>query len=125
MSSVEAKLVYDKYDEMIGLLKGYREKKYQQWVEGVDQDCHFNLGQPLIQRDPFSSLIQVNFSKAVCPGLGWGWGRGGVGLDGGGKPWLTTVRADSTTLPPTLSIYGGCSVYMCVRVCVRACVCAY
>lgn len=80
MSSVEAKLVYDKYDEMIGLLKGYREKKYQQWVEGVDQDCHFNLGQPLIQRDPFSSLIQVNFSKAVCPGLGWGWGRGGCGL---------------------------------------------
>ncbi|GAB1297122.1 Dynein axonemal heavy chain 17 [Apodemus speciosus] len=65
MSSVEAKLIYDKYEEMMGLLKSCREKKYQQWVEGVDQDCHFNLGQPLIQRDPISSLIQVNFSKAL------------------------------------------------------------
>nr|XP_048307819.1 dynein axonemal heavy chain 17 [Myodes glareolus] len=65
MSSMEAKLVYEKYDEMMELLKSCREKIYQQWVEGVDQDCHFNLGQPLIQRDPFSSLIQVNFSKAL------------------------------------------------------------
>ncbi|ERE69011.1 dynein heavy chain 17, axonemal [Cricetulus griseus] len=67
MSSVEAKLVYEKYDEMMELLKGSREKIYQQWVAGVDQDCHFNLGQPLIQRDPYSNLIQVNFSKAVGP----------------------------------------------------------
>lgn len=67
MSGVEAKLVYEKYDEMMELLKGYREKIYQQWVGGVDQDCHFNLGQPLIQRDTFSNLIQVNFSKAVGP----------------------------------------------------------
>jgi dynein heavy chain len=77
---MEAKLIYDKYDEMMGLLQSCRMKKYQQWVEGVDQDCHFNLGQPLIQRDPFTSLIQVNFSKAVCPrqGLvGVSWGRGG------------------------------------------------
>ncbi|XP_021069297.1 dynein heavy chain 17, axonemal isoform X2 [Mus pahari] len=65
MSSVEAKLIYDKYDEMMGLLQSCRQKKYQQWVEGVDQDCHFNLGQPLIQRDPYTSLIQVNFSKAL------------------------------------------------------------
>ncbi|KAM7334656.1 hypothetical protein ACRRTK_007976 [Alexandromys fortis] len=65
MSSMEAKLVYEKYDEMMELLKSCREKIYQQWVGGVDQDCHFNLGQPLIQRDPFSSLIQVNFSKAL------------------------------------------------------------
>ncbi|KAH0517950.1 Dynein heavy chain 17, axonemal [Microtus ochrogaster] len=65
MSSMEAKLVYEKYDEMMELLKSCREKIYQQWVEGVDQDCHFNLGQPLIQCDPFSSLIQVNFSKAL------------------------------------------------------------
>uniref|UniRef100_A0A8C5LC16 Dynein axonemal heavy chain 17 n=1 Tax=Jaculus jaculus TaxID=51337 RepID=A0A8C5LC16_JACJA len=65
MSSVEAKLISQKYDEMMELLRGYREKIYQQWVERVDQDCHFNLGQPLIQRDPATSLIHVNFSKAL------------------------------------------------------------
>lgn len=65
MSSVEAKLVYQKYDEMMELLRSYRERIYQQWVSGVDKDCHFNLGQPLIQRDPVTNLIRVNFSKAV------------------------------------------------------------
>ncbi|KAM4843232.1 dynein axonemal heavy chain 17 [Thomomys bottae] len=65
MSSVEAKLTYKKYDEMMELLRSYREKIYQRWVQGVDQDCHFNLGQPLIQRDAATGLIQVNFSKAL------------------------------------------------------------
>nr|XP_008523107.1 PREDICTED: dynein heavy chain 17, axonemal [Equus przewalskii]XP_008523108.1 PREDICTED: dynein heavy chain 17, axonemal [Equus przewalskii] len=65
MSSVEAKLTYQKYNEMMELLRSYREKIYQQWVAGVDKDCHFNLGQPLIQRDPITNLIQVNFSKAL------------------------------------------------------------
>uniref|UniRef100_A0A4X1UMY0 Dynein axonemal heavy chain 17 n=1 Tax=Sus scrofa TaxID=9823 RepID=A0A4X1UMY0_PIG len=58
MSSEEAKLIYQKYDEMMELLRNYRERIYQQWVAGVDQDCHFNLGQPLIQRDP-SPLVAV------------------------------------------------------------------
>uniref|UniRef100_A0A2K5ISM5 Dynein axonemal heavy chain 17 n=1 Tax=Colobus angolensis palliatus TaxID=336983 RepID=A0A2K5ISM5_COLAP len=48
MSGAEAKLIYQKYDEMMELLRSHREKIYQQWVAGVDQDCHFNLGQPLI-----------------------------------------------------------------------------
>ncbi|XP_059853521.1 dynein axonemal heavy chain 17 [Delphinus delphis] len=65
MSSVEAKLIYQKYDEMVELLRRYRERIYQQWAAGVDQDCHFNLGQPLIQRDPVTRLIRVNFSKAL------------------------------------------------------------
>nr|XP_020013652.1 dynein heavy chain 17, axonemal [Castor canadensis] len=65
MSSEEAKLTYQKYDEMMELLKNYRKKIYQQWVERVDEDCHFNLGQPLIQRDTITGLIQVNFSKAL------------------------------------------------------------
>ncbi|KAB0366479.1 hypothetical protein FD754_010635 [Muntiacus muntjak] len=65
MSSVEAKLIYQKYDEMMELLRSYRERIYQQWVAGVDKDCHFNLGQPLIQRDPVTNLIRVNFSKAL------------------------------------------------------------
>lgn len=65
MSSTEAKLIYQKYDEMMDLLRKYREKIFQDWVAGVDQDCDFNLGQPLIQRDRGTNLVRVNFSKAV------------------------------------------------------------
>nr|XP_060503678.1 dynein axonemal heavy chain 17 [Panthera onca] len=65
MSSMEAKLIYQKYDEMMELLRSYRERIYRQWVAGVDQDCHFNLRQPLIRRDPVTNLIRVNFSKAL------------------------------------------------------------
>ena len=80
MSSVEAKLIYQKYDEMVELLRSYRERIYQQWAAGVDQDCRFTLGQPLVQRDPATSLVHVNFSKAV--GVVWpqhregSWARG-------------------------------------------------
>lgn len=82
MSSTEAKLIYQKYDEMMELLRTYRERIYQQWVSRVDEDCSFNLGQPLLQRDA-GSLIQVNFSKAVR------WPPcGGVASAGGG----TSVR---------------------------------
>lgn len=72
MSSVEAKLIYQKYDEMMELLRSYRERIYLQWVSGVDADCRFNLGQPLIQRDPATNLIRVNFSKAVGVPCAWG-----------------------------------------------------
>ncbi|XP_036920260.1 dynein heavy chain 17, axonemal [Sturnira hondurensis] len=65
MSSVEAKLIYQKYEEMMELLRSYRERAYRQWVSGVDEDCSFNLGQPLIQRDPLSGLVRVNFSSAL------------------------------------------------------------
>uniref|UniRef100_A0A673VKH9 Dynein axonemal heavy chain 17 n=1 Tax=Suricata suricatta TaxID=37032 RepID=A0A673VKH9_SURSU len=65
MSSMEAKLIYQKYDKLMELLRSYRRKIYRQWVAGVDQHCHFNLEQPLVRRDPITSLIQVNFSKAL------------------------------------------------------------
>ena len=70
MSSVEAKLVYQKYDEMMELLRSYRERIYQQWVAGVDKDCHFNLGQPLIQRDPVTNLRQTLSQALVTPWFG-------------------------------------------------------
>ncbi|XP_028375908.1 LOW QUALITY PROTEIN: dynein heavy chain 17, axonemal [Phyllostomus discolor] len=65
MSSVEARLIYQKYDEMMELLRSYRERTNRQWVSGVDEDCYYNLGQPLIRRDPLSGLVRVNFSKAL------------------------------------------------------------
>uniref|UniRef100_A0A8C4U9P4 Dynein axonemal heavy chain 17 n=1 Tax=Falco tinnunculus TaxID=100819 RepID=A0A8C4U9P4_FALTI len=61
----EAKLVSAKYKEMMGLLQGYRKEVYEEWVCGAGQDCHFSLEQPLILRDPGSSLLSVNFSKEL------------------------------------------------------------
>ncbi|KAL8163407.1 UNVERIFIED_CONTAM: Dynein heavy chain 17, axonemal, partial [Gekko kuhli] len=63
--SSEAKLIYAKYEEMIRLLKGYREKIYEEWISRVDRDCQFNLEQPLIQRDPQTKYISVNFNKEL------------------------------------------------------------
>ncbi|NXN68995.1 DYH17 protein, partial [Himantopus himantopus] len=65
MVSAEAKLVSGQYEEIMGLLQGYREKVYEEWVRGVSQDCQFSLEQPLIRRDPVSSVLSVNFSKEL------------------------------------------------------------
>uniref|UniRef100_A0ACB8EKG7 Dynein heavy chain 17, axonemal n=1 Tax=Sphaerodactylus townsendi TaxID=933632 RepID=A0ACB8EKG7_9SAUR len=65
MASSEAKLIYAKYEEMIRLLKGYREKIYEEWISHVDRDCQFNLEQPLILRDPHTKYISVNFNKEL------------------------------------------------------------
>lgn len=69
MTSPEATLVSGKYEEMMGLLRGYCEQVYAVWASGADQDCLFHLEQPLIHRDPNSSLISVNFSREVMPAV--------------------------------------------------------
>ncbi|XP_071881804.1 dynein axonemal heavy chain 17 [Anas platyrhynchos] len=66
LSSAEAELVSRKFEEMIALLQGYREETYGRWMSGVDEGCRFNLEQPLILRDPSSSLISVNFSRKLA-----------------------------------------------------------
>ncbi|XP_061233427.1 dynein axonemal heavy chain 17 isoform X1 [Neopsephotus bourkii] len=65
MLSPEAKLLAEKYEEMMGLLQGFREDVYMEWVQGPGKDCRFSLEQPLILRDPSSSLLSVNFSKEL------------------------------------------------------------
>lgn len=79
MSSAEAQQVSGKYEEMMGLLQGYCEKVYEEWASGAGRDCHFTLEQPLICRDPDSSLLSVNFSREVgaggAAGLAWGCQR--------------------------------------------------
>ncbi|XP_039357479.1 dynein heavy chain 17, axonemal isoform X9 [Mauremys reevesii] len=65
MVSAEAKLVSEKYKEMMRLLQNYREKTYEEWISRVDADCQFNLEQPLIRRDPDATLISVNFNKEL------------------------------------------------------------
>ncbi|XP_064890245.1 dynein axonemal heavy chain 17 isoform X3 [Columba livia] len=65
MTSTEAQLVSRKYEEMMGLLQGYCEKVYEEWASGAGRDCRFTLEQPLICRDPESSLLSVNFSREL------------------------------------------------------------
>ncbi|XP_038597832.1 LOW QUALITY PROTEIN: dynein heavy chain 17, axonemal [Tachyglossus aculeatus] len=65
MSGPEAKLVYRKYEEMMALLWKYRERVYDEWVARVDQECHFNLEQPLMQRHKQTGLLRVNFSEEL------------------------------------------------------------
>lgn len=70
MVGAEAELVSGKYEEMMGLLQSYSKRIYEQWASGPGKDCHFSLEQPLLQRDPESGFLSVNFSKEVGAGTG-------------------------------------------------------
>ncbi|XP_069511343.1 dynein axonemal heavy chain 17 [Ambystoma mexicanum] len=65
LSGDEAKLVYNKYEEMMALLQKYRETTYSKWQDRVDEESRFNLQQPIIVRDPKTNLISVNFNKEL------------------------------------------------------------
>lgn len=43
----------------------YQEKLYEEWFQTVSVKAQYNLTQPLIQRDPESKLITVNFDPQV------------------------------------------------------------
>lgn len=77
MCTDEAKLVFQKYEEMLNLLHKYCEHVYVKWTTQVDDDCQFNLEQPLILRDPKSNLIRVNFNKQVSM-FSFSTDRGGI-----------------------------------------------
>uniref|UniRef100_A0A803VV29 Dynein axonemal heavy chain 17 n=1 Tax=Ficedula albicollis TaxID=59894 RepID=A0A803VV29_FICAL len=57
--------VSEKYEEMTGMLQSYSKGIYEEWASGPGQDCHFSLEQPLLQRDPESGLLLVNFSREL------------------------------------------------------------
>nr|XP_054501017.1 dynein axonemal heavy chain 17 [Agelaius phoeniceus] len=65
MVGAEAELVSGKYEEMLGLLQSYSKRIYEEWASGPGKDCHFSLEQPLLQRDPESGFLSVNFSKEL------------------------------------------------------------
>uniref|UniRef100_A0A8C3EQ44 Dynein axonemal heavy chain 17 n=1 Tax=Corvus moneduloides TaxID=1196302 RepID=A0A8C3EQ44_CORMO len=65
MVGAEAELVSGKYEEMMGLLQSYSKRIYEEWASGPGEDCHFSLEQPLLQRDPESALLSVNFSREL------------------------------------------------------------
>ncbi|GCB82042.1 hypothetical protein scyTo_0023324, partial [Scyliorhinus torazame] len=65
ISDDDGKLVSNKYMEMKSLLQKFSEQVYAEWAVKVDEDCRFNLNQPLIVRNPSTNLISVSFSKKV------------------------------------------------------------
>ena len=65
MDTDEARLVFQKYDEMMKLLHDYCTHVYTNWTSQVDVDCKFNLDQPLLLRDKEKNVLRVNFNKQV------------------------------------------------------------
>ncbi|XP_062330264.1 dynein axonemal heavy chain 17-like [Osmerus eperlanus] len=65
MGTNEAKLVFQKHEEMLRLLSQYCDKVFLQWTSRVDRDCQFNLEQPLLLRNPHTSTLSVNFNKQL------------------------------------------------------------
>ena len=65
MGTDEAKLVFQKHEEMLRLLSQYCDNVFHQWTSRVDRDCQFNLEQPLLLRNPRTSTLSVNFNKQV------------------------------------------------------------
>ncbi|XP_070790567.1 dynein axonemal heavy chain 9 [Pituophis catenifer annectens] len=65
LDSVEGKKMVQKYEDLIQLLERYQEKLYEEWFQTVSVKAQYNLTQPLIQRDPESKLITVNFDPQL------------------------------------------------------------
>ncbi|KAM9412460.1 dynein axonemal heavy chain 17-like [Salvelinus alpinus] len=65
MDTDEARLVFQKYEEMMGLLHQYCVSVYTEWTSRVDTDCQFNLEQPLLLRNTKNNVLSVNFNKQL------------------------------------------------------------
>ncbi|KAL2078484.1 hypothetical protein ACEWY4_026169 [Coilia grayii] len=65
MDTDEARLVFQKYEEMMKLLHDYCTRVYTSWTSRVDVDCKFNLDQPLLLRDKETNVLSVNFNKQL------------------------------------------------------------
>jgi dynein heavy chain len=66
LDTADVDRLFAKFDEMSeGLLTGYETSIYDRWCTGVDEICSFNLMQPIITRDPETSLIAVNFDPQL------------------------------------------------------------
>ncbi|NXY46192.1 DYH9 protein, partial [Ceuthmochares aereus] len=66
--SVLAKSLYDRLDifSLINLIFFvYEEKLYGDWSQSVSEKLQYSLTQPLIQRDPETKLIAVNFDPQL------------------------------------------------------------
>ncbi|XP_052825334.1 dynein beta chain, ciliary isoform X1 [Octopus bimaculoides] len=57
----EAKVIYERYENMISRLTAFEKQCFEKWASNVDKICEFNLEQPLITRDYTNKLVAVNF----------------------------------------------------------------
>ena len=61
----DSKLIFSKYDQMVQLIADYKAEQYKLWTDRVDEDCRFNLSQPLLTRNAETKLIAVNFNPKL------------------------------------------------------------
>lgn len=60
-----AKVIFDKYNEMDKLLDNYEIKIYSSWTSGVSDVAKQNLSKPLVTREEETKLISVNFDPQL------------------------------------------------------------
>ncbi|XP_029978186.1 dynein axonemal heavy chain 9 [Sphaeramia orbicularis] len=65
LESAAGATVIQKYEEMMQLLDRYSRNLYESWKETVGESSQYNLGLPLISRDPSTHLIAVNFNPQL------------------------------------------------------------
>ncbi|CAN9508871.1 unnamed protein product [Ophioblennius macclurei] len=66
LESAEGLRVIGKYEEVMQLLDRYSSGLYEAWTESVGESSQYNLGLPLISRDPDTRLISVNFNPQLA-----------------------------------------------------------
>ena len=50
---------------MVEIIQLHKGEQYKEWTDKVDEDCKFNLSQPLLTRNEESNLISVNFNPKL------------------------------------------------------------
>ncbi|KAK7113097.1 dynein beta chain, ciliary-like [Littorina saxatilis] len=61
----DARLINDKYENMLKMLGAWQANQFVQWSLTVDEACNFNLDQPIIRRNMATNNIKVNFDNAL------------------------------------------------------------
>ncbi|XP_004857611.1 dynein heavy chain 9, axonemal isoform X1 [Heterocephalus glaber] len=65
MESAEGKRMIQQYEDILSLLEKYETRLYEDWCHSVSEKSQYNLSQPLLQRDPQTKEITVNFNPQL------------------------------------------------------------
>ncbi|KAM5274465.1 dynein axonemal heavy chain 9 isoform 2-T2 [Ctenodactylus gundi] len=65
MESTEGKRMMQKCEDVLSLLEKYETRLYENWCQTVSEKSQYNLSQPLLQRDPETKQITVNFNPQL------------------------------------------------------------
>jgi len=63
--TVESKFIFQKCTEMIEIIDNFEVKIYKQWTKDVQAKSDANLNLALLQRDPNTQLIRINFDPQL------------------------------------------------------------